>query len=361
MKPLFNILILAIMLPAMVFAGPEKFKGKYTKEKTLKKEYSVNAGANLKIDNNYGNIDIVTWNENRTVIEVHIKTNGDDEKKVQEKLDQINVEFSGNASQVNALTTFNERKSNWSWFGNNSNNVSMEINYTIKLPVTNSVDLNNDYGAIGINSLEGDAKINCDYGQLIIGELLGSNNMLSFNYTDKSTIGYIKNGTINADYSGFTLEKSDQLNLTADYTRSEINDVKSIKYNCDYGKLTVEKVKDIAGTGDYLTTRIGAAMGNVNMNSDYGNITIDKLTSSVKSTAIQGNYTQIKVGFENSFNFTFSVNTSYSSFKGEDTVTVTKSSKDGSDKMYSGYHGSQNSGNSISINSNYGGVTFIKL
>ena len=38
----------------------------------------------------------------------------------------------------------------------------MKINYTIKLPVTNSVDLNNNYGAISINNLDGNAKICCE-------------------------------------------------------------------------------------------------------------------------------------------------------------------------------------------------------
>ena len=47
----------------------------------------------------------------------------------------------------------------------------MKINYTIKMPVNNSLNLNNDYGAINLNKLDGKATINCDYGKLIIGEL----------------------------------------------------------------------------------------------------------------------------------------------------------------------------------------------
>ena len=361
MKALFKIFFIALLLPTIVFAGPEKFKGKYTKEKTLKKEYTVNASAGLKIENSYGNIDIVTWNENRTSIVVTIKTNGNDENEVEKKLNDISVDFSGNESLVTAKTLFKNSKSTWSWFGSKSNNISMEINYVVKIPVTNSVNINNNYGTISINKLKGRAKIECDYGQLIIGELLADNNSLSFNYTNKSTIEFMKNGTINADYSGFTLGKADQIKLTANYTDSEILDIKSLNYNCDYGKVTIKKSHDLIGQGDYLTSRIGTITGSADLNTNYGNITIEKLTSTAKNVSISADYTQVKLGFENNYNFNFLVNTSYSGFKGENTVNVTKSSKDGSDKMYSGYHGSSTTSNSININSSYGNVTFNEL
>ena len=98
MKRLFNILLLAVLIAPMALLANEnpKFKGKYTKEKKLHKEYSVNAGASLTVDNSYGNIDIVSWDENRIVIDVTITTNGNNEEKVQKKLDNIEVEFSGN-------------------------------------------------------------------------------------------------------------------------------------------------------------------------------------------------------------------------------------------------------------------------
>lgn len=361
MKLQSKTLLFLFLLPALAFATNGKLKGKYTKEKTVKKEFTVNSNAGLTVKNSYGNIDIVTWNENRTVIEVTIKTNGDNEEKVIERLKEINIEFSGNASLVTAETIFDNKKSGWSWWGsNNKNNVSVEVNYSIKLPINNTVDLNNDYGAIHINKLKGNAKINCDYGQLIIGELLADNNYLTFDYTDKSTIGYMKSGRINADYSGFTLEKTERLELTADYTQSEILEVGDINYNCDYGKVIVGKAKEIIGRGDYVNNQIGTVTGSVNLNTDYGSIRIDKVTAQAKNVTIRADYTGVKLGFESTFNFDFVVDLSYASFKGESDVTVLKSSKDYTSSMYSGYHGTQNSGNTVNINSDYGGVTFNK-
>ena len=39
----------------------EKFKGKYTKTKTLNKEYSVNRNAALQVSNSYGNIEVTRY------------------------------------------------------------------------------------------------------------------------------------------------------------------------------------------------------------------------------------------------------------------------------------------------------------
>ena len=361
MKLLSKTLLFLFLLPALAMATNGKMKGKYTKEKTVKKEFNVNSGAGLNVTNSYGNIDIVTWGENRTVIEVTIKTNGDNEEKVIERLKEINIDFSGNASLVTAKTIFNEKKSGWSWWGsNNKNNVSVEVNYSIKLPITNTVDLNNDYGAIHINKLKGNAKIDCDYGQLIIGELLADNNYLTFDYTDKSTIGYMKSGRINADYSGFTLEKTERLELTADYTKSEILEAQNINYNCDYGKVIIGKAQEVIGRGDYVNNQIGTVTGSINLNTGYGSIRIDNMASTANNITIKADYTGIKLGFNSGYNFDFIVDLSYASLKGEEDVTVLKSSKDYTSRNYSGYHGKQNSGNTVNINSDYGGVTFIK-
>lgn len=360
MKLHYNILLILILVPIMALASPEKFKGKYTKEKTIKKEFSVNAKAGLKVNNSYGNIDIVTWGENRTVIEVFIKTNGNDEEEVQRKLDEIKVDFTANGSLVTAITKFNEEKSSWKFWGNKNSSISMEINYAIKLPVTNTVDLNNDYGTISINKLEGNAKINCDYGQLIIGELLADDNYLTFDYTDNSTITYMKSGKIDADYSGFTLDKTERVEIAADYTHSEVLEAKDVNYNCDYGKVTIQKVGELIGRGNYVTVRLGTVSGSVNLNSDYGSIKIDEITNTAKNVTLNGDYTGIKMGFSPSYHFNFVVDLSYAGFTGENDLTVTKSSKDYTHKTYSGYHGKENSGNTVNINSDYGSVTLSK-
>jgi len=351
-------LIALLTIPLLLSAGNGKLKGKYTKEKTIKKEYDVNSDALLKVDNRYGNLNLTSWDGNQVLIEVHIKTNGNVEEKVQKKLDEISIDFEASKSMVSAKTIFNNNRNSWGWGGRNK--VNMQINYTIKLPVKNSVHLSNDYGSIILDRIDGHAKISCDYGRLDIGELRGRNNQLSFDYTAKSTIDYINSGTIIADYSGFTIGNAGDLVIKADYTNSTVEKMRNLDYNTDYGRIEIGEAKDVQGTGDYISVKLGTIHGNVDVTADYGSVKIAKMASDAGNLKIRSDYTGIKIGYDPAYHFNFEIKTSYAGVSGKDDFEMNISEVKNSSKYYKGHRGSSNSGNSVSLSSDYGGITFYK-
>ena len=360
MKTIFNIIMLALLVPAVSYCNGD-LNGRHTKTKKVTKSYNVSATDMLTIDNSYGNVDISTWNQNKIVIEVNIKTNGDDEEKVQKKLDEINIEFNQSSSGVSAKTHFKrEEQSWWSSLFNSSNNVNMEINYVIKAPEKHSVDIKNDYGGIYIDRLLGNAKINCDYGKVDIGELRGNSNQLNFDYTRNSHIGYVKNAEINADYSGYEIEEAGKLYVNADYTDSRIKKVAQLDFNCDYGSITIEKAKRIVGNGDYLSTKIGRVFESLDLNLDYGSASIEKLIKGVSKVEINTDYAGIKLGYDSEHPFNFTVKSSYGNAKGLEDMEIRKRHDKNTSKLFEGYYLQENSGNTIYINTNYGNVTFNK-
>jgi len=355
--PLYKAFFALLFIPSLVLANNNDLNGKHTKEKKVHKEFNVNSNATLEIDNSYGNIDIVTWNENRIVIDVTITTNGNNLEKVEKKLDDIDIEFSGTSNRVVAKTHFSKNKSFWNW-GNS--NVSMKINYVVKMPMSNNVDLENDYGSINLDKLEGRAIIDCDYGKITTKELMADNNVLTFDYTKNSYFDYIKSGSINADYSSYTVGKTNNLDIETDYTKSIIEIAEDVTYNCDYGSLTVEKANNIKGDGDYLTLRIGEVYKNVSVTADYGSMKINNMTSNAGDVNIESDFMKITIGYSSGYNFDFDLDLSYASLRGDDDLEVSKRIEKSSSKKYSGYHGSKGSGNTINITSDYGSVTFNK-
>ncbi|WP_400073880.1 hypothetical protein [Zobellia russellii] len=355
-----SIALFFLMVPMLLMANTREPKGKHSKEKTIKKEFYVNADALLKVNNSYGNVNIISWNENRILIEVHIKTNSNNEEKAQEKLDGISVDFEASKSIVSARTNIDNNNSRWGWNWGKSNNVNMQINYTIKLPVKNNVDLNNDYGSISIDRVDGHAKINCDYGRLDIGELRGRNNQLNFDYTTKSTISFINSGKISADYSGFHIEKAGDLIISADYTNGSVAQMKNLQYNSDYGKIEIAEVNNIQGTGDYINVQLGTVHGNVDIVADYGSLKIANMAQDAGNMQLRTDYTGVKIGYDPNYHFNFEIKTSYSGVSGKDDFEINISEEKNTSRFYKGYYGSNNSGNSVSISSDYGGVTFYK-
>lgn len=355
---LYNLLALVFFLPGLMYGG-NNFTGKHTKEKKINKTFEVAADADLKIDNSYGYIDISTWEKNIVSIEVFIRTNGNDADKVQEKLDDINIQFKQSSSGVNVKTHFNkEKRSFWDAIFSSSDNVNVEVNYIVRAPANNNLDISNDYGAIIIDKVLGNTKISCDYGRIEIDELQGDSNYLNFDYTRDSRIGYVKNGEINADYSDFVVDEAKRLYVNADYTNSRIMKVNELKYTCDYGKMEIGKVKRLNGNGDYLSTRIERLYGRATINVDYGGVTIEKLMESLKSLDISSDYAGIKLGYDPDLKFNFSIQTSYASVKGLDNFELKKSSESSNNRNYSGYYNSEKTNTNITINSSYGNISF---
>ncbi len=356
LKPFKRLPLFLALLAGLGISHAHEFQGKQTKEKTIKKEFKVNPDALLKIENSYGNLVLNSWDENRVVIEVTITANGSNEEKVQRKLDEITVEFEASADMVSARTRF-EKSSSWGWWGKN-NNVNMQINYTIKMPVKNSVHLSNDYGNITLDRVDGHAKISCDYGRLDLGELRGRNNQLSFDYTSKSRIGYMNSGQISADYSGFTVEKAGDLNISADYTNSTVLKMDNLVYSSDYGDLEVSEAGNIQGAGDYINVKLGTIHGKVDIAADYGSISIDRLAEDAGSINLRTDYTGIKIGYDPAYHFDFEISTEYAGVKGKEDFNISISKEDNSSRYYKGFYGSAESGRTIRINSEYGSVSF---
>ncbi|WP_456378015.1 hypothetical protein [Lutibacter sp.] len=355
MKTLYKIVLILFIIPFSITATEKK--GKYTKTKTINKEYKVANNATLNVDNKYGNIVISTWANNTIEIEVAITTNGNDEDKVEKRLEQINVDFKSSLNNVSAKTIIEKTSSYWNFWGK-KNNVSMQINYTIKMPVTNNVNLNNDYGAISLDKLEGTAKIDCDYGKINIGELWNSNNKISIDYTNKSTIEFMKDGEINADYSTLHVERAGRTKLNADYSRLSFGMLVSLDYNCDYGDLKIEDCGNLSGNSDYMHLTVQKLRGRGNFKSNYGSIKINELGDNFKSVDATLSYTHIKFGINPNTLFNITASLNYGSFKYGNGFTFTKEIKKNSSKYYEGYYNSPNSGSNITIKSNYGNVSF---
>jgi hypothetical protein len=331
---------------------------KHTREKTIRKEFKVTSEALLKIQNSYGNLVLNSWNEDKVVIEVHITTQGNNPDKVARKLESISVAFEATENLVSAKTQFENNKS-WNWWGGN-NAIQMQVNYTIKLPVKNSVYLSNDYGGITLDRIDGHAKINCDYGRLDLGELRGRNNELRFDYTSKSRIGYMNSGNIKADYSGFILEKAGALTLSADYTNSEIGSLESLEYSCDYGNLEVDEVKHLHGRGDYLSVKFNRIAEMANIQSNYGGIRIGGFDNEAQDITLETEYTGIKIGYTSANHFDFEIDTEYTGVKGKDALQIQVSKESNQSKFYSGYFGAPKQGPLFKIKSSYGNIAFEK-
>ncbi|MFK7833980.1 MAG: hypothetical protein AB8B52_11930 [Winogradskyella sp.] len=355
----FKIAFLILLMPFVLFANTERDLVKTTKERNIKKSYNVSPNATLKVNNSFGNLNIVTWDQNKIEFDITIKVTGNNAEKVQDRLNSIAVDFSATNDLVSAITRIEKNESNW-WNWGKKMNLQLEINYLIKMPITNHVDLSNDYGSINLDRLEGVAKISCDYGKITTKELMADANDIRFDYSSSCFFEYINSGTIKADYSGFTVAKAKNLIVKADYTKSIIEAAENVDYNCDYGSLKIDNINNLDGQGDYLSLRLGDVFKNVNIKTNFGSIKIDRMASKAKNIDIKSEFTGITIGYDVDYNFNFDIDLEFASLRESDDFNFISKEIEMTEKKYKGYYGSQNSGNLVNIKSEYGSVSFKK-
>ena len=354
MRLIYKLTFVLLLVP--FFTHAYVMDKKHEKSKTIKKTYSVNADATVALNNKYGDLNITTWDKNKVEIEIIITVKGDDLEDVASKLNSIKIQLNANSSLVTASTIFEENKSSWSWWGK-SKNTNYKINYIVKMPKTNSVNLNNDYGSIYLGNLSGSASITCDYGKIALGELSATNNSINLDYCSSSSIIGIKGGSINIDYSKLTIDTSENIKLNADYSTVKFDKAGKIDFNLDYGSLTVNDVEKISGNSDYVSLRFGTVRKNLVIDTDYGSLTIKKLTDGFNEVTINGEYTGIRIGVENGISFDFEIDLQYGSFKRNDEhIELYKSISKTTKKYYEGKYGRGKSTSVVRVNSQYGSV-----
>ena len=108
-------IFLYLLLVPFISAGSTGINTtKISKEKTVKKSFNVSSNATLKVDNSFGNVNIITWDENRIEFNVSIKVSGNNGNKVQERLEGIDIEFSSSSNLVSAITKIEKNKNSCS-------------------------------------------------------------------------------------------------------------------------------------------------------------------------------------------------------------------------------------------------------
>ena len=355
MKSIYKITLLFLLIPFLASAINDKEK--HEKSRTIKKAYAVNADAKVSLNNRYGNLNITTWDKNKVEIEVTITVKGDDLDAIEDKLESIHIEFNANSSLVEAETIFGKKKSNWSWWKKNKN-MNYKINYVVKMPKSNSVDLDNDYGNIYLDDLDGIADINCDYGKISVGNLSASGNNINLDYCSNSTISSMKSGDVNIDYSKLNIDSSNKIRVNADYSTVKLGKSGSVNFNSDYGSISIEEAVDVNGNSDYASMRFGTIHKNLIIKTDYGSLSVKNLVKGFDNVDINSEYAGIKIGVDSDAVFNFEIDLQYAGFSRDDAKmeffkSISKSSK----KYYEGKFGKGSTNSKIKIKSQYGGVS----
>lgn len=346
-------LLLILLFPIGAVAGICDIKP--DRSKYIEKSFNLSKDGTLEIQNSFGNVTITTWDKEQVYIKVTVEVTGGSDDKINERLRDVEVDFNASTFLVSARTAIDENNSLWSWL-KKENRTNLKVHYEISMPVSANLDVQNDYGTISLDKLQGHATLRCDFGRLAIGQLLHDNNELRFDYTKNSHIDYMRSGTIKADFSVMKVYGSERVNLSGDYSTFNFVTVKNLDFNADFSTITVDKAVSVMGRGDYSTLKFGSISKKLDLNTDFGSITVTKIESGFSKVTIRTEYTKVAVGYDAQAAFEFIARVEYASLRLSDNLKITRSESDYDEKLKAGYHINQNSASRMELRSEFGAI-----
>ncbi|MEJ8800944.1 hypothetical protein [Pontibacter sp. H249] len=290
------------------------------KRKTFDKTYKVSNSDALNIENKFGRVQVKTWAKNEIQVKVDMIARASSESKAQEILNNISVTDSRQGNIISVATKMEPMR-----VSGNSNK-SFEINYTIYMPENNALTVKNSFGDVNLAALKGKTDIYVKYGSLKTERLSNTENKVKLAYSS-GTCGYINGGNVEVSYAN----------------------------------LNVDGTNGLSGYSKFSDLKIGSLRDELNLEVKFGTFKVDNISKNVRRISLDSGYTPISLRFEDNSAFNFDVNVSFADFKVDKSlINVTSLEKNHTSAEYKGRYGGASGKGSVSINSKYGDVKFVK-
>lgn len=296
--------------------------------KTVQKVYIISRNTPLTIDNRYGKVEVKTWAKNEIKVDIVIRAVEASGSKAEEIINSVSIAETKSPNNISLVTQINRGKS--SWWNNvvSGNNRGVQINYLVYLPKTNSLTINNRYGAVILPDLAGSVDLDVSYGSLNAGRLSGSSIRVNSSYGSAKIVS-VKDAVLDFKYGSMDLGEAENIQLNIGY--------------CGGSQIGVLK-----SSGDVAIKYSGGfKIG---------------LAETIRKLNLDAAYSSSTVRIDPAAHFSYQVDVSYGGFdKGH--AVITKEEPDPSErgpKLHKTYHGyfGKSSANQVRIDSKYGSITF---
>lgn len=273
------------------------------KKKTYTKSYTVSNSDNVSFTNQFGELQINTWDKSEVKVTVTITAEASTDEKAQAILDHISIEDGKTNEGVYFKTNFTKHKEP-TWKGDEK----YHIDYVVYMPARNPLSAKNDFGPMKIGDYSGEVTLECNYGSMTTGKL---------------------------------------------------NNVKRVEV--EYGKGTIESINNGSLIIKYSKASIGNIDGNVNAVIEYSTVSKLGVDNNAKALTVKNSYSKLNVNVNANISANFDISTSYGNLHNNTNFDIKEERADGDrygprfNKRYQGRSGSGNI--AMKIKSEYGQVT----
>ncbi|NQU53628.1 MAG: hypothetical protein HQ522_13925 [Bacteroidetes bacterium] len=278
--------ITALFIISILSAGVTALAEEKTKE--YNETWAASSVQSLEITNKFGEIKVKNEGGSEITIDVVVTVEARDERRADDLLDQIEVEFTKSGSSIKATTTIEN---------NFKSQRKFSIDYVVNIPSDKNLKISNKYGSTIVNSLTGNGDFNIQYGNFSANELKGASMKILLAY-GKANVSSASDLNVEVKYSGMTFGEISNLKIDSKYSSVDIEEGKSIEIASRYDKFDFEEVESVTATTKYSHLRIEELAKNLKIEAGYGSVKVGQVNSGFESISITNSYGQISLGLD---------------------------------------------------------------
>jgi hypothetical protein len=294
--------IFLILFPGLHAQVPE-----YTRQ--VVKSFRTGSPVTVDIGNKYGKVQVITWDIDSVKFIIDLRIRSKDDSKLQKLKQTIDFEFSTGQSTLVARTKLGDTGSDvfkdivdiaGSYLSTNS---TVLINYTVMIPDYAQLKIDNKFGDVFMEDLNGNLNLVLSYGDFKCNRLNAKSEIRIT--SGNGEINSIRDGMVFISYGNLHIRDCERLTADTRSSNITIDRAASLKVNSRRDKLFLDDIGSLSGTGYFSQLNGGTLHEEIHYTGRYGNLTLDKVKTSFSRVNITAEYADVSLGFEKPLLFNF--------------------------------------------------------
>lgn len=274
----------------------------YTETRRIVKTYHISPSTTVDVTNKYGKIHVVPWTKDSVKLDILLTINSSSTTRLSKIKENIDFDFTSTKYYIVASTVFGSRyntffsdlKSIAESFLSVENEVN--INYTIYTPSWSNLKIDNKFGDIFLDDMEGDIDIKLSNGDLKANNLSGYT-LLNLNSAD-GVMNYVENGKFIISYSDLLVKKANQISIDSRSSKITLQYIDYMKAKSRRDKYNIDLINKMLGESYFSDLYITNLNKEVSFDLTYGNISFSKINKNFSLINLNSEYTDLDLVFE---------------------------------------------------------------
>jgi len=239
--------------------------------KRIENSFEMNGAGELQVNNEYGNITVRGWDQNKVEIVIDITATGKKKENAESLLERVIPDFKVMDNYVAVTSEIQDKKTGFiaKYFTNESpldfSRSNLKIDYIIKLPSNAELEINNKFGDVVIDGWAGNLKAIVAHGDIWINENIDNADItIDYGKLKARSVGY---GNLRSKNGDITIDESRDLRINSRGTNIKIENVTTLDINSNKDEITIGEIGSMKGELKFTTALMKSVGNTINIST----------------------------------------------------------------------------------------------